>query len=53
MAAMLFSSTAFGLFTGLLIKRLGQFEQAKIQQPTAVTIQSNHTSNSQLKPAAK
>lgn len=43
MTAMLFSSTSFGLFTGLLIKRLGQFEQAKIQQPAAVTIQSTHT----------
>jgi hypothetical protein len=53
MIAMLFSSTSFGLFTGLLIKRLGQFEQVKIKQPTAVTIQSNNISNSQLKPAAK
>ena len=53
MAAMFFSSTAFGILTGLLIKRLGQFEQTKVQQPTAVTIQSNNTFTSQLKPAAK
>lgn len=53
MGSMLFSSTTFGLFTGLLIKRFGKFEQAKIQQPIAVTIQNDNTSASQLRPAAK